>query len=114
PEAHRRGVIIDRLDPALCLLSRIFQRRTYRGHPITWMGTGAASVGVLVLLGLTVRSPERPFPEPGPLSGEMLQTVKQSLPPTPKLAPLGAGAPGKPPRFPMTMFIPDNENDTEF
>jgi anti-sigma factor RsiW len=122
PDPLTRSAIIERLRPAATVFARIFRRRPYRGHPLTWAGAGAGLAAGVLGVGIWLADGEAPSERRGlapPAAGPVAPDPGEprSMPPQPDVnrtvakpdpAPPMAGGGGEAaaPPNPATTFLP--------
>jgi anti-sigma factor RsiW len=121
PDPLTRSAIRERLRPAASVFARLFRRRPYRGHPLTWAGVGAGLAAGVLGVGIwlaDVDPGERrglPPPAAGPVAPDPGE--RRGLPPPadvdrtvakPDPAPPmgGGGGEAAAPPNPATTFLP--------
>ena len=123
PSAGVRAGVRDRLFPTW--LSRLFPRKSYRGHPVTWAGLGGTvAAGVAALAFIFSNDPTPPIAHPTHLRRELpppaiealdlspIEEVQAAVPPV-EVAPMPLpGVPGPRaarPTNPLPMPMPTGD-----
>ena len=60
PDPLYRDAVVEMLRPTRSWVSRVFARRPYRGHPLTWTGAGAAATAVAATGIVLISQPPAP------------------------------------------------------
>lgn len=64
PDPLYRDALVETLRPTRSWMSRVFARRPYRGHPLTWTGAGAGVTAIAATVIVLTSQPPAPSVQP--------------------------------------------------
>ena len=82
PDPLYRNAVVETLRPTRSWMSRIFARRPYRGHPLTWTVAGAAATAVAATVIVLTSQPPGP-PVHSPSQNQISIAIVPAEPTTP-------------------------------